>query len=52
MVSFRTARSVNVTMDTPQSWTLDGEQQDALTQVRITNQHLAYRLLKKDGTEA
>lgn len=49
MMSFRSARSVKVTMENPVDWTLDGERQEGKHQVQITNEHLAIRLLKKEN---
>ena len=49
MVSFLNAKSVTVTMEQPVDWTLDGEYQQGLEQVQITNQHLAIRLLTREN---
>ena len=50
MVSFRSASTVKITMDSPVDWTLDGEWQEGKEQVLITNCHRAIRLLTKEKT--
>lgn len=49
MVSFRSASRVRVTMKDPVDWSLDGEMHPGLSTVRITNEHLAYKLLTAGG---
>ena len=45
MVSFRSASNIRVTMKDPVDWSLDGEMHPGVRSVRITNEHLAYKLL-------
>ena len=45
MVSFRSASRIRVAMKDPVDWSLDGEMHPGVRSVRISNEHLAYRLL-------
>ena len=46
MITFRSAKQVEVYTDEPLPWSLDGEREDGGTQVTITNLHKAIRLVK------
>ena len=46
MITFRSAKQVQVCTDEPLPWSLDGEREDGGTQVTITNLHKAIRLVK------
>ena len=47
MITFRTARSIQITADPMMSWTLDGEKADGLSQFRVDNLHHAIHLVQK-----
>lgn len=48
MLTFRSASKVEVTMDEPVDWTLDGEYQPGVSEIRFKNCHLALQLLTKE----
>lgn len=45
MVSFRSASKIRVNMKNPVDWSLDGEMHPGVRSVRISNEHLSYKLL-------
>ena len=47
-LTFRSAKSVRISMNEPVDWTLDGEWQPGCDQVEITNLRHAIKLLRKD----
>ena len=47
MLTFRSASNVEVIMDEPADWTLDGEFQQGLSEITFKNCHLALKLLTK-----
>ena len=47
MLTFRSASEIEVTMEEPVDWTLDGEYQPGLSEIRLKNCHLALKLLTK-----
>ena len=47
MLTFRSASEIEVTMEEPVDWTLDGEYQPGLSKIRLKNCHLALKLLTK-----
>ncbi len=48
MMSFQSAGHIKVRMADPVDWTLDGERQEGLEQVEITNRHHAIYLLQRE----
>ncbi len=48
MLTFRSASDIQVTMDESVDWTLDGEYQPGLSEIRFKNCHLALQLLTKE----
>lgn len=48
MVTFRSAKTIRVTMDEPVDWTLDGEYQPGATQIEIQNLHRAIQIFNKE----
>ncbi len=48
MLTFRSASDIQVTMAEPADWTLDGEYQPGLSEIRFENCHLALQLLTKE----
>ena len=47
MITFRSARSVQITADPFMAWSLDGEKADGYREVRVDNLHHAIRLIQK-----
>ena len=47
MITFRTARSVKITVDPFMSWSLDGEKADGYTEVTVENLHQAIQIVKR-----
>ena len=47
MITFRSARSVKITVDPFMSWTLDGEKADGYTEIAVENLHHAIHIVKK-----
>ena len=47
MITFRSARSVKITMDPFTAWTLDGEKADGYREVTVDNLHHAVRIMKR-----
>ena len=48
MLTFRSAAHIQVTMEEPVDWTLDGEYQPGLSEIHFKNCHLALKLLTKE----
>ena len=48
MMTFRSASNIEVFMEEPVDWTLDGEYQPGLSEIRMKNCHLALQLLTKE----
>ena len=46
MITFRSARKVNIWPDPDMPWTLDGERADGQPEIRVENLHLAIRLIQ------
>lgn len=47
MVTFRSATHIRIFADPDMPWTLDGEREDGHSEVVVTPEHLAYRLVKR-----
>ena len=47
MITFRSARSVKITVAPFMSWTLDGEKADGYTEIAVENLHHAIHIVKK-----
>ena len=47
MVTFRSATHIRIFADPTMPWTLDGEREDGHSEVVVTPEHLAYRLVKR-----
>ena len=47
MVTFRTARSVKITVDPFMSWSLDGEKADGYREITVENLHQAIKIVKR-----
>ena len=47
MLTFRSATHIRIFADPDMPWTLDGEREEGHSEVVVTPQHLAYRLMKR-----
>ena len=47
MITFRSGSEIRITADSNMPWTLDGEREDGHREIRVVNNHLAYRLVQK-----
>ena len=47
MITFRSARTVKITVDPFMSWTLDGEKADGYNEITVENLHQAIRIVKR-----
>ena len=47
MLTFRSATHIRIFADPEMPWTLDGEREEGHSEVVVTPQHLAYRLMKR-----
>ena len=47
MITFRSGSEIRITADPNMPWTLDGEREDGHGEIRVVNNHLAYRLVQK-----
>ena len=47
MITFRSARTVNIWPDPTMPWTLDGEKAEGREEIRVENLHLAMRLMQR-----
>ena len=47
MITFRSGSEIRITADPNMPWTLDGEREDGHREIRVVNNHLAYRLVQK-----
>ena len=47
MITFRSGSKIEITADPEMPWTLDGEREEGHSEVVVTPQHLAYRLMKR-----
>ncbi|MEF2836453.1 MAG: YegS/Rv2252/BmrU family lipid kinase [Oscillospiraceae bacterium] len=47
MVTFRTAKSVKITVDPFMSWSLDGEKADGYREITVENLHQAIKIVKR-----
>ena len=52
MITFRSGSEINITADPEMTWTLDGEREDGHREITVTNNHLAYRLVKMRDDDA
>ena len=52
MITFRSARTVNIYPDPAMPWTLDGERAEGAEEIRVENLHLAIRLMQKGNQHA
>lgn len=47
MITFRSAKNIQVAASPEMPWTLDGEYEDGHAEVSVSNAHLAYRLMQR-----
>ena len=47
MITFRSGSEIRITADPDMPWTLDGEREEGHGEIRVVNDHLAYRLVQK-----
>jgi diacylglycerol kinase family enzyme len=47
MITFRSARSVKITVDPAMTWTLDGEKAEGSSEILVENLHHAVRIMKR-----
>ena len=47
MITFRSGSKIEITADPEMPWTLDGEREEGHSEVVVTPEHLAYRLMKR-----
>lgn len=48
MITFRSASEIKITASPEMPWTLDGEREDGHSEITVTNNHLAYRLMMRN----
>lgn len=47
MITFRSAKEIQVTANPEMDWSLDGEREEGHQEVTVLNQHMAYRLMTR-----
>ena len=52
MITFRSGSEIKITADPEMTWTLDGEREDGHREITVSNNHLAYRLVKTRDDDA
>lgn len=51
MITFRSAREIQITTNPDMLWTLDGEREEGHDEITVVNQHLAYKLMKRPADD-